>query len=770
MALTLDGGQDSTEEFEFEMTNITDTNGENYILDKSISITCKKSVPSYYYPLTSQQIYYFSTYEKVIVPSSTMSSCIADYSAMQPTCGHQYDPATGYKIPYSFGFCCDCSMNLYLSTKGNNTRTKPACDKGIGASSAHCLRFIEPKFLGMTIKPPSTQWDISCSVKTTNMNTNLQEREIVKLSTSKHTFITENKTVAGEVIGDFMPTTHPETLESKILLFPFEPATHEMTKNAGNYTILVDKTQVDSTGTQCNKIGTSYEAFWQQGNRCEAQMGNCLNNQIEEFINGDQNRIAKGEKPLYLLNRFEGWDFMKSNTSDSTLRLQYRERSPTLITLTVSADNVRMYKNRPVGRIQDCYIENFEALTEGTVHVTLENTGYVDGDFDIAVRNCTDNITPSPSQRVFVAKKEAHSTTFSVRTGTQFSTENKCVAYLSNTLGDELDEWELQFNTTQSNPKDPVISITPHENNTEIGVQEASNECICEFYNLVCICLSLSICWRRLLNVALIVVGILVTIFVIIPIIVKIIRRRNKRKQEERITCVKEIQQEVIAKQSTKSKKRSRKSAESELLAVLKGVAVQSLQKSEGKRNGKSKAAKKKKKIGKKGKGKINRRDDSSEEDEESSSENSNVSDVDEDESESEAEKRKLMELLKEVYGIDIENENDEEEEEEEEDDEDEDDEDEYAYDDEEEAESECDKEINCCAYDSDESSASSNTPLPVNRVSEDDSELPVKGKKANKQKNKRMLKYQVLKENNIKAQKIPRSLKSSKSRAIIVS
>ena len=68
-----------------------------------------------------------------------------------------------------------------------------------------------------------------------------------------------NKTVIAEVVGDFMPATHPASLESKVFMYPFEPSTDEMVKNQMEYAIVVDKTKIGTGG--CSQIGVNYQSF-----------------------------------------------------------------------------------------------------------------------------------------------------------------------------------------------------------------------------------------------------------------------------------------------------------------------------------------------------------------------------------------------------------------------------------------------------------------------------------------------------------------------------
>lgn len=58
--------------------------------------------------------------------------------------------------------------------------------------------------------------------------------------------------------------------------------------------MFIAKEAVTLDGSQCDKIGVSYEAFQNQGNKCGMIIGSCLKNQLEDFNAEDLKRINKG--------------------------------------------------------------------------------------------------------------------------------------------------------------------------------------------------------------------------------------------------------------------------------------------------------------------------------------------------------------------------------------------------------------------------------------------------------------------------------------------
>lgn len=56
---------------------------------------------------------------------------------------------------------------------------------------------------------------------------------------------------------------------------------------------------VSLDGTECNRIGTSYEAFQTQPNACNSPVGTCLANQIRDLVNADQALLGQGLDQKY---------------------------------------------------------------------------------------------------------------------------------------------------------------------------------------------------------------------------------------------------------------------------------------------------------------------------------------------------------------------------------------------------------------------------------------------------------------------------------------
>ncbi|KAK2964755.1 putative Hapless 2 protein [Blattamonas nauphoetae] len=513
LSVTLENGQSTTEAFEFNVSEVTDSEKSVYELEAPLKVVCTKNKPKVKYSLTSAKLFYYSALETVKIPSG-LANCVDGPYALNPTCGRQYDLSSGQPIPYSEGFCCTCNESY---TSSGSYRYHKACSRGYGSSNGHCLSFVEPVFMSFDVGQAQLDWEITCAVYATDSETGQQNREITRLSPSAPTFLTSTKKVLGKVIGDFLPSVLPTDFSLYKVMIPSSPSSSEIVKNSDKYTILVPSLKVSTDGLECNKIGTSFGAFYSQGSRCYNQVGTCLSNQIKDLIEADQKLIAAGKDPNYLSSKYPTWKLTHDGTSYS-FTLDIKEMQQTLITLEVAADSVRLVQNKADGTITDGWIETFEAMTKGYLHTTIRNNGTLSGSYLLSVRDCSNSISTTSTQTMSLAPGENHTTFFTITTDETLAADNHCTLYLENNLGEVLDSRYLPFNTTQSNPDKPPVS--PPTSGDEENVTSGSN-CSCTMLDLVCIAPRFSVCMTKLIGSIAIYIGILAGVIVLIIILCK---------------------------------------------------------------------------------------------------------------------------------------------------------------------------------------------------------------------------------------------------------
>jgi hypothetical protein len=85
------------------------------------------------------------------------------------------------------------------------------------------------------------------------------------------------------------PVTDPRVMQVRI----FEYEDFKLFQGMSRW-MFISQDGVTLDGTECDKIGVSYEAFQNQANKCNMMIGSCLTNQLEDFDAADLQRITLG--------------------------------------------------------------------------------------------------------------------------------------------------------------------------------------------------------------------------------------------------------------------------------------------------------------------------------------------------------------------------------------------------------------------------------------------------------------------------------------------
>jgi hypothetical protein len=179
---------------------------------------------------------------------------------------------------------------------------------GTQGASAHCLRFGTLWYDVYAVGIATTYYEIEVTLRTT-IQTNsghLQAfSESVTLSVEQPIQTTSDQQLIAKLIGDFAAFQQYPVLVEKYLMIPSKPASDpRVTAGARNW-MLIDKTDTALDGTVCNKIGVSFEAFRNEYGACEKVPGSCLNNQLEDFYQSDNDKRNRG-----LVRDFLFFDFV----------------------------------------------------------------------------------------------------------------------------------------------------------------------------------------------------------------------------------------------------------------------------------------------------------------------------------------------------------------------------------------------------------------------------------------------------------------------------
>ncbi|XP_062502585.1 hapless 2-like [Corticium candelabrum] len=231
-------------------------------------------------------------------------SCDDEWKRSKVTCGYQR-LKTGARIMYSQGYCCRCYWKGVFgrTTKRGHYLRNPdvVCDFWTKQKSAFCMRFDQLWYGVYEVLTPSLVFDITVEILKRGRNmwhgktehATWNKVSTFQISPSVPALTSPDGKVRAKWIGDLDIPEKLHDLSQKFLLIPsdqtYGEADHTDTINNVTYTssahfkamqdagskewLFIDKSMFDFTGSKCNKIGVSYEAFKFQENRCYDKKG-----------------------------------------------------------------------------------------------------------------------------------------------------------------------------------------------------------------------------------------------------------------------------------------------------------------------------------------------------------------------------------------------------------------------------------------------------------------------------------------------------------------
>ncbi|EFJ46134.1 hypothetical protein VOLCADRAFT_105708 [Volvox carteri f. nagariensis] len=517
ITVTVANGQTlKTEELDLTVLCVNSPTGEcpcpcNAAVDEDCScrdlaapmkVTITKSLLWASYPLTFVQQFNWKPVE--IIQYTNSKKCRDGDYEQYPTCPYYYDGKD--KVPDSQGFCCQCSSGeVWDDTFGDlkyRTRANLNCDFrlgmliGIYPAAAHCVQLDRFNFavstrvgLGYNVGPPSLNFEIYVNIEiptipagwsprvngtssvsvnattlsngtlNTSQNTFVMRYETLTLSPSIPLAVSKTKMVSVKLLGDLAMYTMLPTFGHQMLMLPLYDIGNRSTW------MLVDKSLISLDGRTCDKIGTSFSAFRYQPSGCHRAVSTCLKGQLKDLYDEDMDRIKKGRAPLYMVSQYPGYEqasFTAGKFGNETVfLLPVTSQSQSVLTLTVSADKLRLITNRSPGKISDvqlCRFGNashcgfFEAGNRGYIRLNVTNTGRLDADYTVAVTNCSSNIRPIEARMIAVSAGRTAPLWPPIEVYVE-DTENKtrsCSVLLYDSTGGIADQTEMSFSTNQT--------------------------------------------------------------------------------------------------------------------------------------------------------------------------------------------------------------------------------------------------------------------------------------------------------------------------------
>lgn len=164
--------------------------------------------------------------------------------------------------------------------------------------------------------------------------------------------------ITARLIGDFASYEQPLELSHSMLFVPLPSRTEPSVIRSISDWVILPQSKVTLDGRECNKVGVSYEAHYFQGNKCNGEANSCLNDQLDDYVKYDKEAIVNGRRGKYTARQIgdfeqmdEGFNDNFSSTGSHYIGYKLKSTPPTMITITINADELVFVTPVSTGRI-----------------------------------------------------------------------------------------------------------------------------------------------------------------------------------------------------------------------------------------------------------------------------------------------------------------------------------------------------------------------------------------------------------------------------------
>ncbi|KAL6627423.1 hypothetical protein ACP70R_031149 [Stipagrostis hirtigluma subsp. patula] len=382
----------------------------------------------------------------------------------------------GTIIEHSEPVCCPCGPGRRVPSSCGNAFKTMAKGK---ANTAHCLRFPGEWFHVFGIGTRSIGFSIRVQVR---KGSSVSE---VVVGPENRTVVSSDNFLRVKIVGDFDGYTSIPSFESSYLVTPREGAGDGPPQVLGDkYSkwMIVERVRFVADKRECNKIGVGYEAFKYQPEFCSSPFWSCLNGQLWNLWDEDEERIKKNQKPEYVVQgRFQRIN-QHPNAGANTFSVGLTEDVHTNLLVEMRADDIKYNYQRSPGKVIRIDVAPFEALSQdGTANITTKNIGKLEASYSLTF-HCLSGINDMEEQSFTMKPGEEIVRSFYLRSSTDQAATHRCIAILKASDSSELDRAEREVNTT----------ATVIKNGTQIGHQKDSSRGFFETVKAFCLML-----WER---------------------------------------------------------------------------------------------------------------------------------------------------------------------------------------------------------------------------------------------------------------------------------
>lgn len=442
IAVSVPSGGGGTEKLESKLVSKVSGMQGTTLLEKPIRVSIIKSQSLVSYRLRKIGRVNYKPREEVL----NYNGCNDNIYSGQEACGTAV--VDGEKVTDSHGRCCKCNFWDKLEQSRPWARSNLKCGL-IGVSeSAHCMRLHKVFMDVFEFLSPQIIFNITVRV-TERSEYGWSEVGKLAISPSNSQRSLLDGQVHVELIGEFAPKVQFLTLHSRLLLAPDSKSAGLLGRGQSDWLVL-EKDQVDLTGTQCNKVGVWFQAFRHQEDFCSLRNGSCLLNQPEDIWHINNKRRKEGRSFNSLLSYYGKLHTSGSDKDTLDYRVQFvnEDLGRSQVVLTLTADELKFVIHNSSGRIVSAYVEDFEALTQqGKAMLLVLNEGNLTASYSLGIYKCSAGIELPHGRILTLNPATSRSVNFTIYSHHPLHRENECFAYLRDTRGNLMHEMKFTFET-----------------------------------------------------------------------------------------------------------------------------------------------------------------------------------------------------------------------------------------------------------------------------------------------------------------------------------
>ena len=442
IAVSVPSGGGGTEKLQTQLVSKVSGMQGTSLLEKPIRISIVKSKSLVSYRIRKIGRVNYKPREEIIY----FNGCDDNIYSGREVCGTVV--SDGVRVPDSHGRCCKCSFLDKLRQSSQWARSGLKCGLVGVSESAHCMR-LHPVFMDVfEFLSPQILFNISVRVTEKSVGGwNEIGQLVVSPSLSQGSLL--DGQVRVELNGEFAPKAHFFTLHSKLLLAPDSKTAGLLGRGQTDWLVL-DKGQVDLSGTQCNKVGVWFQAFRHQEDFCGLRNGSCLLNQPEDIWRINDKRRKEGRSSRGLLSYYGKLYTTAPSKDGVSYRVQFENENlgRSQVVLTLTADDLKFVIHNSSGRIVSAYVEDFEALTQqGNAMLLVLNEGNLTASYHLGIYKCSPGIELPHGRIITLNPGASGSYNFTIYSHHPLHRENQCFAYLRDKKGNLLHEIKFSFDT-----------------------------------------------------------------------------------------------------------------------------------------------------------------------------------------------------------------------------------------------------------------------------------------------------------------------------------